>query len=206
MPAVKSVGAYIPYYRLNREEIGRAWGGFPQTGEKAVANFDEDSITLSVEAARDCLKGIDNKKIDGLYFASSTAPFQEKQCASIIAAALDFKKDVFTVDFTNTLRAGTNALRAAIDAVKAGSAQSLLVVAADCRLGTPGSSFEQDIRCPSEGGTEQGEDLASEAAADRGAGQGHGREEDRRTREFRAHCKGSRGRPQDIRDESQKLH
>ena len=77
MPAVKSVGAYIPYYRLNREEIGRAWGGFPQTGEKAVANFNEDSITLSVEAARDCLKGIDNKKIDGLYFASSTAPFQE---------------------------------------------------------------------------------------------------------------------------------
>ncbi|MDI6776999.1 MAG: zinc ribbon domain-containing protein [Syntrophales bacterium] len=142
MPAIISTGAYIPYYRLKREEIVRAWGG-AQRGEKAVANFDEDSVTMAVEAGRDALHGIDRQTIDGLYFATTTAPYKEKQGAAVIASALNLKKGVFAVDFTDTLRAGTNALRAAVDAVKAGSAQRVLVVAADCRLGAPGSEFEQ---------------------------------------------------------------
>lgn len=143
MPAIKSTGAYLPYYRLKREEIARAWGTTASRGEKAVANFDEDSLTLGVEAGRDCLGGIDHQIIDGLYFASTTAPYKEKQCAATIAAVLDLKKNIFTADFTDTLRASTNALRAALDAVKAGSAQNVLVIAADCRLGAPGSEFEQ---------------------------------------------------------------
>lgn len=142
MPGIKSTGVYIPYYRLKREEIGRAWGNAAK-GEKAIANFDEDSVTMAVEAGRDCLQGINRQDIDGLYFASTTTPYKEKQCASIIAAVLDLKKEVSTVDFTNTLRAGTNALKAAIDAVKAGAAQNVLVIAADCRLGSPGSESEQ---------------------------------------------------------------
>jgi 3-hydroxy-3-methylglutaryl CoA synthase len=142
MSAIISTGAYIPYYRLKREEIVRAWGG-AQKGEKAVANFDEDGITMAVEAGRDALHGIDRQTIDGLYFATTTAPYKEKQGASIIASALNLKKGTSTVDFTGSLRAGTNALRASIDAVKAGSAQRILVVAADCRLGTPASEFEQ---------------------------------------------------------------
>jgi len=143
MPAITSTGAYIPYYRLKREEIGRAWGGGHQRGEKAVANFDEDSITMAVEAGRDALHGIDRQAIDGLYFATTTAPYKEKQGAAVIASALNLKKGAFTVDFTDSLRAGTNALRAAMDAVKAASANNVLVVAADCRLGAPGSEFEQ---------------------------------------------------------------
>ncbi|RJQ25607.1 MAG: hydroxymethylglutaryl-CoA synthase family protein [Peptococcaceae bacterium] len=143
MPAIRSTGAYVPYYRLKREEIARAWGGAAQRGEKAVANFDEDSVTMAVEAGRECLKGMDRQLVDGLYFATTTAPYKEKQCAAIIAAALDLPKNVSTADFTNSLRAGTGALKAALDAVKAGSAQNVLVVAADCRLGAPGSELEQ---------------------------------------------------------------
>jgi 3-hydroxy-3-methylglutaryl CoA synthase len=108
-----------------------------------VANFDEDSITMAVEAAMDCLKGIDSNSIDALYFASTTAPYKEKQSAAVVAAALDLRRNIFTTDFANSLRSGTNALRAAIDAIKAGSAKNVLIVAADCRLGVPGSEFEQ---------------------------------------------------------------
>ena len=141
MPAIKATGAYIPYYRLKREEITRAWG-VSGRGEKAVANYDEDSLTLAVEAGRDCLKGIARETIDGLYFATTTPPYAEKQCAATIAAALDLRNDIFTADFTDSLRAGTGALRAAVDAVKAGSAKNVLVIAADCRIGSPGSDFE----------------------------------------------------------------
>ncbi|MFA4916327.1 MAG: hypothetical protein WC560_06625 [Syntrophales bacterium] len=143
MPAITSFGAYIPYYRLKREEIGRAWGGGAPRGEKAVANYDEDSITLAVEAGRDALHGIDRQSIGGVYFATTTSPYKEKQGAAVIASALNLKKSVFTVDFADSLRAGTNALRAAMDAVKAGSVNSVLVVASDCRLGAPGSDYEQ---------------------------------------------------------------
>ncbi|MFQ5826133.1 MAG: hydroxymethylglutaryl-CoA synthase [Dehalococcoidia bacterium] len=137
MVGITSYGAYIPLWRLSRSEITPGL-----TGEKAVANFDEDSITLAVAAAVDCLRGIDRATIDGLFFASTTSPYKEKQASTIVAAACDLRPDVLTADFTNSLRAGTSALRAALDAVKAGSAKRVLVVAADCRTGVPGSDLE----------------------------------------------------------------
>jgi 3-hydroxy-3-methylglutaryl CoA synthase len=139
---IVAYGAYVPIYRLNRAEIARVWGSGLGKGEKAVANCDEDSITMAVEAAIDCLKGMDPKTVDGLYFASTTPPYREKRSASIAAAALDLRRNIFTADFGNSLGAGASALKAALDAVNAGSAKKVLVVAADCRIPPPNSSFE----------------------------------------------------------------
>lgn len=141
MAGITAYGAYIPIYRLSRSEIGRIWEGYRE-GERAVANFDEDSLTMGVEAAIDCLGEMDRGAVDGLYFASTTPPYREKQSASLLAAALDLRREIFTADFTDSLRAGTSAIRAAIDAVKGGSARKVLVVVADCRLPAPNSEFE----------------------------------------------------------------
>jgi hydroxymethylglutaryl-CoA synthase len=143
MVGIVSYGAHIPFYRLSRDEIAEAMGRASTGGEKAVANYDEDSITMAVAAARECVKGIDKGKIDALYFASTTPPYKEKQCASVVAMAVDLRADVSVADFANSLRAGTNALRAAIDAVNSKSARLVLVTAADCRLGNAGSELEQ---------------------------------------------------------------
>ena len=78
MAGIASYGAYIPFHRLSRAEIARAWGCAPAPGERAVASYDEDSLTMAVAAARDCLKGMDRASIGGLYFASTTAPYQRK--------------------------------------------------------------------------------------------------------------------------------
>ena len=142
MAGIVSYGAYIPIYRLSRADIGKVWETMGGKGERSVANCDEDALTMGVESATDCLRGIDKGAVDGLYFASTTPPYREKQAASIMATVLNLRKDIFTADFTDSLRAGTNALRAAIDAVKAGSAKNVLVVAADCRLPAPNSEFE----------------------------------------------------------------
>jgi 3-hydroxy-3-methylglutaryl CoA synthase len=48
-----------------------------------------------------------------------------------------------TVDVTGTLRAGTTAMRTALDAVRSGSARAALVVAADTRPAEPSTSMEQ---------------------------------------------------------------
>jgi hydroxymethylglutaryl-CoA synthase len=125
MPGIVSYGAYVPLRRLT---MG------PQS-EKAVANWDEDSLTMAVAAAFDCLGGIDQETIDGLYFASTTPPYGEKLAATTAGWALDLRRDILTADITDSLRAGTAALKMAADAVGAGSARNVLVTASDLRMG-----------------------------------------------------------------------
>jgi 3-hydroxy-3-methylglutaryl CoA synthase len=137
MAGIKSYGAYIPIHRLARAEIAKSWGLHEVPGEKAVASYDEDSLTMAIAAARECMKGIDPGDIHAVYFASTTAPYREKQAAAFIATVLGLNREAFTVDFSGSIRGGTNALRAALDAVKGGSCRSVLVCAADVRLGHP---------------------------------------------------------------------
>ena len=140
MVGITSFGAYVPFLRLDRGAIGK--GG---KGEKSMANFDEDSITMAVAAVMDCLNGIDRDSIDGLFFASTTSPYREKEAATTVAVSSDLRQDILTADFANSLRTGTNALRSAADAVAAGSARQVMVAAADIRIGAPGSAFEQSF-------------------------------------------------------------
>jgi hydroxymethylglutaryl-CoA synthase len=142
MAGITSIGAYVPRYRLSIEEITRFWRTKNAGGEKAVTGYDEDSITMAVAAALDCL-GRNAKEADGLYFATTSAPYKEKQGAAVIASAIDLKKESATADYTNSLRAGSIALRAAADAVKNSSAKNILVIASDCRPGAPQGKFEQ---------------------------------------------------------------
>ena len=114
-------------------------------GEKAVAYFDEDAMTMAVAAATDCLRGIDRATVDGLLFASTSHPYKEKQGAAVIAKALDLRRDIATADYGGSLRAGTTALRGALDAVAAGTAANVLVIASDCRLAPPRSALERSV-------------------------------------------------------------
>ena len=138
MVGIVSYGAYIPIWRMNRELLCKG-----ALGERSVAGEDEDSLTMAVAAAIDCLGDLDRKNIDGVLFASTTSPFKEKCVASTIAAVLDLRRDVFTADLANSIRAGTSALKAALGMVKAGTARQILITTADCRLGAPRSSFER---------------------------------------------------------------
>jgi hypothetical protein len=87
-------------------------------GEKAVANADEDSLTLATAASIHCLDGCDRSSIDGLFFASTTMPYLERQNAGIIAGALNLRDDVRAADFSGALKSGTSALLSAFEAVE----------------------------------------------------------------------------------------
>lgn len=142
MIGIVSYGAYIPIYRLSREAIGAMWVKSLGRGEKAVANADEDSLTMGVEAVLDCLNGTDRQQVDGLYFATASPPYVEKQSASIIRAAVDLREDIPTMDVAHSLRGASSAMKAALDAVQAGSAKRVMVAAAECRIPAPNSEFE----------------------------------------------------------------
>jgi len=142
MVGITSVGAYIPVYRLNRDEIGRMWGGRSAGGAKAVAGYDEDTVTMAVAAALDCLQR-GGAGVNGLSLATTTAPYREKLSAAIVASVADLNEECHAADFTDSLRAGTAALKSAVDAVGAGSTKKVLVVASDSRQGAAKGALEQ---------------------------------------------------------------
>lgn len=139
---IKSVGTYLPYNYLTRTALGKAWGGKGGKGEKSIADVDEDSITMAVEAAMGCFRFIDREDIDALYFATTTGPYAEKSQSVLVSVACDLSDDTFTSDFTATTRAGTNALKSALDGAVANEGQNYLVTAADTRNGYPKSAQE----------------------------------------------------------------
>lgn len=135
-------GVYIPRARLPLN--ASAADGRPGP-ERAVAGFDEDSVTLGVAAARDCLDDFDRSRLDLVLFATTTAPFAEKQNAALLAAALNLPAAVRSVDITGSTRSGSEALLQACASVRSGSARAVLVVAADCRMAAPGSGRESQM-------------------------------------------------------------
>jgi len=143
MVGIKSCGAYIPAYRLSRDEISKAMGTYSLGGERSVANFDEDTITMAVQAVRNAITDAEVGEIDALFFASTTPPYHQKESASTVAMGADLKEDILTCDLLNSPRASVSALSLALDRVKSGSASNILVAASDCRLGPGGSEFEQ---------------------------------------------------------------
>jgi len=148
MIGVCSYGGYVPRYRLNRGLIFNAMGWISPgnianaRGEKAVANFDEDSITMAVAAGIDSLKGIERSKVEGVYFASTTMPYKERLNAGIITAALGLNNHIRAADFSGGIKAGTTALLSALEGVESKRVNNLLVCSSDCRLGKPASAQE----------------------------------------------------------------
>jgi hydroxymethylglutaryl-CoA synthase len=145
MLGIKSYGVYFPYYRLKRGDIGQFWASYQLPGEKAVANFDEDTLTMAVEASRSCLREENAKDLAALFVASTTLPYAEKQNAALAAAVLDLPDNAFTLDVGGTLRSGTNAVALAMNCVKALGPSKVLVCASDMRLGMPNGSRELEF-------------------------------------------------------------
>ena len=139
MIGITSYGAYIPRLRLNRSSIVQAMGWFAPAimavaqGERSLCNWDEDTLTMAVAAARDCLTGMNKSDLDGLYLASTTLPFADRQNAGVVAAALNLKENLISTDFTASQKVSTTALITALEAVQGGDRKNIMVAAADKR-------------------------------------------------------------------------
>jgi hydroxymethylglutaryl-CoA synthase len=133
---ILAFGAYLPRLRLQRQSIAAANAWFNPAlkglahGERAMAGWDEDAITLAVEAARDCLTGVDRGSVRALSLASTTHPFDDRQNAGVAATALNLGSALRSMDVGGSLRAGTTALLAAFDAAASGN---VLVAAGERR-------------------------------------------------------------------------
>ncbi len=141
---IAAFGAYIPALRVSRQEISNthAWINpvkpQPQS-ERSSAGWDEDAITMAVEAARDCMSGVDRTSVQGVYLGTTTAPYSDRLNSGVVAGALGLNEMVVAQDTTGSLRAGTTALLAALAA--AGDGRALCTVA-DHRAAMPATAQE----------------------------------------------------------------
>ena len=142
---ILSFGAYIPRRRLERAAIyaANAWYApglkSHSKGERAIGDWDEDSITMAVEAARDTLVGIDRERVQSVILASTTLPFKDRLNSGILKEALTLPDAVGAIDVTGSQRAATSAL---ILALRAATVGPQLCLGSEMRKARPASEAE----------------------------------------------------------------
>ena len=140
MAGIVAYGAYVPYHRLQRSEIGAVLGEGGGKGSRAVASYDEDATSMGVEAGRVAIRTAPAGPVpERIFFATASPPYLDKTNAAVIHAALDLPASALAVDFGGAVRSGVGALLAAADA-----RVPTLVVLSDVRTGLPGGADEKE--------------------------------------------------------------
>ncbi len=148
---IAGYGAYVPRHRIRLEEIAKVWGADApayrrglKLREKSVPAPDQDTITMSVEAARHAVKraGIDPARIGAIYVGSESHPYAVKPSGTVVAEALGATPDCHTADFEFACKAGTEGMYVAMALVRAGEMDYAMGIGADTSQGAPGDALE----------------------------------------------------------------
>lgn len=132
MAGITRYGSYLPYFRLKKSAFGAG------RGERSAASYDEDSVSMAVEAAREALRGAAVPA--SLVFATSSPPYAEKLNAATICSALKLPGETRSLELGSCARMGVSGLLLGLDLAQGGSAT--LVCCADIMVGAPGGSRE----------------------------------------------------------------
>lgn len=138
MRGILSAAGYVPYWRLDRAQIGATFGSGGGKGTRSVASFDEDTTTMGVEAARLAQRSApEGARAAQVWFATVAPAYLDKTNATTIHAALRLDRDVPALDWGGAIRSGVGALATALRGNDA-----VLVVTSDLREGLPTSADE----------------------------------------------------------------
>lgn len=136
---------YLPRLRLERTALlaQHAWmapglRGLAR-GQRSMANWDEDTNTMAVEAGRQLLSALPGCIPEALTLASTTLPFADRMNAAIVAAALGVPEKAFARDVASSPRAALSELSAAMRNPSAGTQ---MLLAAERRIARPASTQE----------------------------------------------------------------
>lgn len=151
MVGIVGYGSYVPCFRIKAEHIANQWGSDPEAvkkglllEEKTVPGIDEDTITISVEAAKYALKRaeIDPAEIGAVYIGSESHPYAVKPSGTVLIDALGIGPEVHVADFEFACKAGAEAMFVAYSHVKSGEMKYALGIGADTSQGAPSDALE----------------------------------------------------------------
>ncbi len=140
-------GAYVPRYRIRAEEIARVWSGADEglpIEEKSVPGLDEDTITMSIEAARNALarSGIEPEQLRAIWVGSESHPYAVKPSSTLVAEAIGAAGATLAADWQFACKAGTEAFQAAMALVGSEMAEYAMAIGADTAQGRPSDALE----------------------------------------------------------------
>jgi hydroxymethylglutaryl-CoA synthase len=144
---IAGYGAYVPRYRIKAQEIARMWGGADDglpIDEKAVPGPDEDTITMSIEAARNALARaqLDAPQLRAVWVGSESHPYAVKPSSTLVAEALGVGGATLAGDWQFACKAGTEAMQAAVALVGSEMAEYALAIGMDTAQGRPHDALE----------------------------------------------------------------
>ena len=143
---ITGYGVYIPRFRIAAREIARIWDGASGTpvDSKSVPGPDEDTITMSIEAARNALARarITPDRLSAVWVGRESHPYSVKPSGTLVAETLGATPWVSTADWEFACKAGSEALTAAMGMVGSGMAEYVLAIGADTAQGRPGDALE----------------------------------------------------------------
>lgn len=140
---ITAFGAFVPRTRLDRQAIAAAHNWMAPglrglaKGARSFCAWDEDSVTMAVEAARDALGTRDPSTLKAIALATTRPVYADLPATALIAGALDLPRDLRSLDCGFTQRAGTSGLLALLKSGEAG-----LFVASDAPIAKPASTQE----------------------------------------------------------------
>jgi len=151
MVGIVGYGASIPRNRIKVEEIAKVWGADAPSykkglglEEKSVPSPDQDTITFSVQAAKNALKRakIDPRDIGALYVGSESHPYAVKPSGTVVAEAIGATPDIHCADFEFACKAGSEAMFVCTSLVSSDHVKYALAIGADTSQGAPGDALE----------------------------------------------------------------
>ena len=151
MTGIVGYGAYLPRYRIKSDTIAMQWGADPaaiskglQLFEKTVPARDEDTITISIAAAKSALarSGVNPQDIGAVYIGSESHPYAVKPSATILIDALGIGPHVHVASYEFACKAGSEAMYVAYSLVKSGEMKYAMGIGADTSQGAPGDALE----------------------------------------------------------------
>ena len=151
MTGIVGYGAYIPKYRLKISEIAQLWGkdtaeiekGLRIT-EKAVPGFDEDAVTMGIEASKKAIHmaGISSSLLQSVYFGSESHPYAVKPSSTTLGEYLGVGNNYFAADLEFACKAATAGMQVTAGLLESRNIKYGLVVGSDTAQGKPHDALE----------------------------------------------------------------
>lgn len=151
MSGIVGYGVYIPRYRLKISEVAEMWQKNPEeiisglkVNEKAVPAFDEDAITIGIEAGKRAfgMAQINPNKIGCVYFGSESHPYAVNPSSSIAAEYLGIGNNYLAADLEFACKAATAGIQVAFGLIEGRKVDYGLVIGSDTAQGKPHDALE----------------------------------------------------------------
>lgn len=138
MAGITHLSSYIPSFRISKKLIAEAWSTRMEKGTLSVANFDEDTITMAVEAGSSTYFP---EQVNSITLATTSSPFREESAAAFVSYILGNNQQSRAIDISQSLTGGLDSIIQSYES----NVNNSMVIASDRRKVESGGALETEV-------------------------------------------------------------